>query len=207
MSMPRFVVLVVAKVQPLLPVVGVALLAGYTWWLVQSVPGGAVAGGAKVPDSVPDYVMDQATIERFDASGHTMSVLQGQNISHYVYNDRVVVKNLHLSAVDAKGQHLQATASEGHYMGQNSVVDLAGHAQVTVTPGPKDEARGPVVFDGDALSVNIQTRQLRSDKPARLTSRQGVINGSSLMHDAQTGISQVGGRVTGRLQAQVVAQP
>lgn len=207
MSMPRVIVLIVAKVQPVLPVVGVALLAGYTWWLVQSAPGASVNGGAKAPDSLPDYVMEQATVERFDGAGQTLSVLQGQNISHYVFNDRVVVKGLHLSAVDAKGQHLQATASEGHYLGQNSVVDLIGHAQVTVNPAPKDEARGPVVFDGDALSVNTQTRQLRSDKPARLSSRQGVVHGSSLMHDAETGISQVGGRVTGRLQAQVVTAP
>lgn len=192
----------VARVQSALPLVGVALLAGYTWWLVQSAPGTSSSGSAQVPPSVPDYVMEQATIERFDAAGQTMSILQGRNISHYVNGDRLVVQVLNLSALDADGQHLQASASEGRYTGESSEIDLAGHVQVTVTPTPQKHAQGPVVFDGDALSVNTETRQLRSDKPVRLSSAQGVIHGSSLTHDARTGISQVGGRVSGRLQAQ-----
>jgi LPS export ABC transporter protein LptC len=188
-----------ARLQSGLPVLGVAALAAYTWWLVQSAPGAVHDAGSKPSDSLPDYVMERATVERFDAKGQAISVLQGESISHYLSGDRVVVRGLHLSAVDAKGQQLLAQASEGHYLGDSSVVDLLGHAHVSVTPVTSRRAHGPVVFDGDALSVNTETRLLHSDKPVRVSSAQGEIRGGSLRYDAKAGISQVGGRVTGRL--------
>jgi lipopolysaccharide export system protein LptC len=188
-----------SRLQAALPVLAVAALAAYTWWLVQSAPGAVHDAGAKPSDSLPDYVMERATVERFDAKGQLISVLQGDSISHYLSGDRVVVRGLHLSAVDPKGQQLVAQASEGHYLGDSSVVDLLGHAHVTVSGMASRHAHGPVAFDGDALSVNTETRQLRSDKPARVSSAQGEIRGGSLRYDAKVGISEVGGRVNGRL--------
>jgi LPS export ABC transporter protein LptC len=190
---------VLARLQSLLPVLGVAALAAYTWWLVQSAPGAVQDAGAKPSDSLPDYVMEQATVERFDAKGQAISVLQGESISHYLRGDRVVVRGLHLSAVDPKGQALRAQASEGRYVGDSSVVDLVGHAHVTVTPAPTQRSHGPVVFEGDALSVNSETRVLSSDKPARLSGAQGEVRGARLRHDAKAGYTEVSGRVSGRL--------
>lgn len=191
---------VVARVQSALPLVAVAGLAAYTWWLVQSAPGSVDQPGSHAPEGVPDYVLVRASVERFDAAGQTTSVLQGQSISHYLEGDRVVVKGLHLSALDPQGQALVALASEGQYRGSEAVVDLAGQARVTVTPKSSPQSQGPVVFEGNALTVDTQRKLLRSDQPVRLSSAQGVVNGSSLQHDARTGISQLGGRASGRLQ-------
>jgi lipopolysaccharide export system protein LptC len=201
MKWPEPIVVVVARVQAALPILVVAALSGYTWWLVQSTPKPTDQHGSEAPMGVPDYVLGRATVERFDAQGRTVSVLQGQSIEHVPSGDRVLVDGMRLSALDTKGQLLQAHAARGDYSGDSALVRLQGQAQVVITPAPTAHAQGPVVFEGEAFSINTDTRVLHSDKPVRLRSEQGVVQGASLHHDARAGVSVLGGRVSGHLQS------
>lgn len=201
MKLPRQLNLLVDHARTAVPLVIVAGLAAYTWWLVQSVPG--LGGGDRkaAAPSLPDYVLGAATVERFDAQGQRLSVLRGDTMTHYLEGDRLVVQRLRLVAQNAQGQVLNAVGREGHYQGLDGTVELVGGAQVVASGGPAGQAQGPVTFDGEVLTVNTRTRLLSSDQPVLLTSPQGTVRGSSLSYDANKGFATVGGRVNGRLSS------
>ncbi|RZL09221.1 MAG: LPS export ABC transporter periplasmic protein LptC [Rubrivivax sp.] len=200
MKRSRLVSLAFDHARAAVPLVIVAGLAAYTWWLVQSVPGLGGGDRAAPAPTVPDYVLGQATVERFDAQGVRLSVMRGATMTHYLEGDRLVVEQLRLVARDAKGQILNASAREGRYLGLDSTLELAGNARVVASGGQGSLAtQGPVSFDGEVLTVNTATRQLRSDRPVLLTSSQGTLRGASLSYDATRGFTTVGGRVSGRL--------
>ncbi len=200
MKPARLINLAFEHARTAVPLLIVAGLAGYTWWLVQSVPGlGDGDRGTPAP-TVPDYVLGQATVERFDAQGVRLSVMRGATMTHYLEGDRLVVDQLRLVARDAKGQILNASAREGRYLGLDSRLELLGNARVVASGGQGSlAAQGPVTFEGEVLTVNTATRELSSDRPVLLTSAQGTVRGSSLSYDATKGFTTVGGRVSGRL--------
>lgn len=205
---PAVLVLLVDRVRSFLPMLAVAAMAGYTWWLVQSVPAGRSGRAAQVPPSTPDYVLRQAAVERFDAQGHRLSVLRGATMTHYLEGDRLVVNDLRLVAQDEAGQQLVAVAREGLYRGASDVVELRGNTRVRATaPASGVSGRGPLLFESELLVVNTRHQRLSSTEPVRLVSDQGVLSGKGFSHDVQTGMVQLGGRVTGRLQATSTTRP
>ena len=207
MNVSRPLALFLDRARAALPIAVLAGLAAYTWWLVQSVPSEDDADRAAISPSIPDYVLDDAMVERFDLSGKRISVLRGSTITHFPEGDRLVVSALHMVAEDAQGQHLTARAIEGTYQGDDAMVNLKGEAHVVATAVAPNQARGPVVFDGEELVLHTDTRRVTSRQPVRLTSPEGVVNARSLDYDARTGLTQMGGRVSGRLQQNKAAQP
>jgi len=187
--------------QSLLPMAVVAALAAYTWWLVQSAPRPEAAAQAEVPASVPDYVLERAQVERVDAQGRRASLMTGSAMRHYQVGDRLEVDGLDLVAEDAAGQWLKATSRHALYQGLGDRVTLTQGAHVQARPAPGARAPGPLVFEGQELTVDMAKRLLTSSLPARLTSPDGRLQGSRLRHDARTGITDVGGRVTGAFDA------
>lgn len=188
-------------VQSLLPMAVVAGLAAYTWWLVQSAPRPEAAARAELPASVPDYVLERAQVERVDAQGRRASLMTGTAMRHYQAGDRLEVEGLNLIAEDATGQWLKATSRHALYEGLGAQVTLTQGAHVQARPAPGARAPGPLVFEGQELTVDMDRRVLTSSRPARLTSPDGRLMGSRLRHDARTGITDVGGRVTGAFAA------
>lgn len=201
MTWPRPIVLLVAQVQSALPLLVVGALAAYTWWLVQSTPGAGGAPRREAPLTAPDYVLNGATVERVDAQGQRVSLLRGQAMSHFADGDRLLVDDLQLLARNPQNQSVQARARQGRYVGREDVVDLLGSARVVATPAPGSRVVGPLVFEGEALRVDMTNHVLSSSRPVRLSSPAGELRGSSLRHDARVGVSVVGGRVTGSYQA------
>jgi lipopolysaccharide export system protein LptC len=204
---PRLLVRLVDQARTAFPIVMIAGLAAYTWWLVQSVPSEDGAERAALPPTIPDYVLSDAMVERFDLNGLRTSVLRGTTMRHYPDGDRLVVSEFHMVGQDAQGQHLTARALQGVYQGDDAIVNLKGQAHVVATPVAPNQARGPVVFDGEELVVHTDTRRVTSRQPVRLTSPEGVVNGSNLDYDSRTGMTQVGGRVSGRLQQNKAPAP
>jgi LPS export ABC transporter protein LptC len=151
-------------------------------------------------------VLERAQVERFDASGRRISLLQGQVMSHFEQGDRLTVQALQLAAQDALGRHLHAQAREGRYEGATSVVDLLGSARVTATPAAgvggasAGLARGPLTFEGEALRIDVDAQVLSSDRAVLLRSSQGQMRGGSLNYQAKEGLGTLSGRVQGSLR-------
>lgn len=182
----------------LAPIVVVGGLAAYTWWLVQSSPSVGSGRGLKVPSTVPDYVLQHAVIERFDAAGKRISVLRGDRMTHVVQGDTLTVEQPRMLGLDASGQQVNAQAKLGRYMATDELVDLQGQARVVLLGGGPQ--KGPLTFEGEALSVDVRQRLLASQQPVRITRPDGVVQASTMRHDGNTGITDLGGRVRGRME-------
>ncbi|MFT3857713.1 MAG: LPS export ABC transporter periplasmic protein LptC [Aquabacterium sp.] len=197
--------LLIERVQATLPLLAVAGLAGFTWWLVQSSP---KEGGAVLPplaSSAPDYELQKARLVRFDAQGRLQAILDGIEMRHYPDKDRLVIDRLNLSARDEKGQGLKAVAREGEADRMAELVHLRGGVKVVALPAsaaasaPDAPLRGgPVHFAGEGLRIDTRQRILSSDEPVLLTQAHSEVRAQSMVYNDQTRVAELGGRVHGR---------
>ena len=186
-----------------IPIVVVAGMAAFTWWLVQSTPKGSSTRPAAQASSSPDYELEQARIERFDAQGQLVAVLDGRAMRHYAQGDRMEIDAVQLSARDASGRRLQALARQGLADGVTEVVTLKGGAHVVAmaASGATGLTASPLTFDGEVLRIDTKAQKLSSDQPVRLVHQAGVVRGGSMVHNRATGITELNQRVTGYYDA------
>lgn len=186
-----------------IPIVAVAGLAAFTWWLVQSTPRSNGPARAAAASSAPDYELEQARVERFAPKGQLVSVLDGRVMRHYVDGDRLVIDEVRLSARDDAGKRLQAVARQGFADGVNQTVTLKGGARAVAfaEPGAKGLASSPVTFEGEILKADNRSQVLSSDQPVRLLHEAGVVRGGSMLHDQRTGITEFHQHVSGYYDA------
>jgi lipopolysaccharide export system protein LptC len=182
------------------PILVVGALAAYTWWLVQSTPSAGSGRGLRAASTVPDYVLHNAVIERFDEQGQRVSVLRGVRMSHVVEGDKLTVEQPRLVGLDPDGQRINAVATLGHYMASADQVDLQGQARV-VMQGVQ-AAQGPLVFESESVAIDVRQRQIQSDVPVVISRSDGVVRASAMHHNGQTGVTDLSGRVNGQLAAQ-----
>lgn len=191
--------LVLERAQASLPVLAAAGLAGFTWWLVQSSPQDEGPPRAAVASSAPDYELQAARVARFDASGRLEAVVDGKVMRHYPVPDRLLIDEVLLLGRDEQGQGLRATARQGEADQTAEVVTLRGGALVVATPASGTPG-GPVRFQGESLSVDTRERIVSSTQPVTLSQDGNVVRGQSLRHEERTGVTVLGGRVTGQYQ-------
>lgn len=191
--------LVLERAQASLPLLAAAGLAGFTWWLVQSSPQEDGPPRAARVSSAPDYELHQARVARFDATGRLEAVVDGKVMRHFPEPDRLLIDQVLLLGRDEQGQGLRATARQGEADQSAEVVTLRGGAQVVATPAV-GKPGGPVRFLGETLSVDTRERVVSSRQPVTLIQDGNVVRGQSMRHDERTGVTVLGGRVTGQYQ-------
>ena len=198
--------LLLERAQATLPLLAVASLAGFTWWLVQSSPKSDSGGRAALLSSAPDYELKQARVARFDAHGRLEAVLDGQTMRHYASTDLLHIDQLVLSARDEKGEGLHAVSREGEADRRAEVVTLRGDAHVVATPHT-DAAdaghglrSGPVHFAGEGLRVDTRNRVVSSNEPVRLTQQHSQVHAQAMVYDDATGVADLKGRVNGHYE-------
>lgn len=187
-----------------LPVLGAGVLAGFTWWLVQSSPQPESARRAVAAPTVPDYTLERARVSRLDAEGRLKAVIEGQVIRHFPEGDRIEIDELVLAARGDEGSTVHALARRGEAVGDTEVLTLTGAVRVTATPAPRTAARqglashAPARLMGEGLKVDGRGRVLSSDQPTTLVQGSSIVRGDTMRHDEATGVTEFRGRVTGR---------
>lgn len=195
--------LLAEQAQATLPLLAVAGLAAFTWWLVQSSPReGGPSGPSKV-SSAPDYELSKARVARFDPQGRLQAILDGVAMRHYPDTDTLQIDQLVLSARDEKGQSLHAVSNEGEADRRTEVVTLRGGARVVATPAPgADQGSGlrggAVRFAGEGLRIDTRGRVVSSAEPVLLTQDHSQVHAQSMSYSEHTGIADLGGRVRGQ---------
>lgn len=189
------------------PMVALSGLAAFTWWLVQSAPSLDGVRPAAKASSSPDYELQKARIERYNADGRLIAILDGQAMRHYAVGDRLEIDAVQLSARDLQGQHVQGVARQGEALGNQDTVVLHGGARVVATPAPGADVKGqrvdqsPVVIEGEMLRFNTRDRVVSSELPVKITHAQGQMVGGTLRYEEATRIGELGQRVRGRYDA------
>jgi len=183
-----------------MPVAGLAALAAYTWWLVQSMPTTQSDSTEVLPATQPDFRLAQARVERFSADGQRLSMLQGKAMRHFEAGDRLVVDDMTWLSLGRQGggdaRQAQGQAREGQYSGDAGVVQMNGQAKVMVTQTDKSV----ITFTGEQLSWSEAEQVLRADRPVRLVAPQGQMQAGSMVYQSASGKTSLAGRVTGTLQ-------
>jgi lipopolysaccharide export system protein LptC len=197
------------RAQAALPLLAAAGLAGFTWWLVQSSP--KDSGPARVPRilSEPDYVLERARVARFDATGRIVAVVDGERMLHRPDQDVLEIEGMQLSARDAQGRGLAATALRGLADPSAKQVSLLGGAHVTAWPvlGEAGLVPAPIAFEGEDLQVDTGLRRIVSTRPVTLTRADSFIAGTALRYDHASGLTELAGRVRGHYVAPPERRP
>lgn len=186
------------RAQAALPVLALAGVAGFSWWLVRS---SAISEGATpvaMKEDTADVELERAEVLRAGPDGRLQAVLQGDRMRHLPVTERVTVDRIRLRALDATGRTLQAEALEGVADRRTQRVDMKGDVQAVWRATPDAEA--PSVLLAEGLTIDMEREVLSSDTPVVMLQAGSVVRGQNLRHDERTGITDLGGRVTGRYE-------
>ena len=182
-----------------LPIVLLAALALGTYWLVRSTPVFAPVEAEKAATHDPDYFMKTFSVKTFDASGRLRSEVSGVEARHFPDTDTVEIDKVHIWSYNDQGQLTTATANRALTNSDGSEVQLFGNALVVreATVGKKDSPR--LEFKGEFLHAFMNTEQVKSNKPVRLTRGKDSFVGDSLDYDGLEQVMRLQGRVKGVL--------
>ncbi|MES2089937.1 MAG: LPS export ABC transporter periplasmic protein LptC [Pseudomonadota bacterium] len=183
------------------PMVLVAGLAGFTWWLVQSAPKDSGPAQTATASSSPDYELGQARVERYNLQGRLVAVIDGKAMRHFAVGDRLEIQSVQIAARDDTGRHLHAVANEGQANGVAETVVLRGGARVVATPASGVPNASPVVFEGELMTIDTRHRQVKSDLPVKITQAHAQVQAGQLVFDERQGVTQLGQGVKGRYDA------
>ena len=186
------------RAQAALPLVALAGVAGFSWWLVRSSMGPEPSVATALKDDTADVELQHAELLRAGPDGRLAWVLQGDRIRHLPLSERLTVDRIRLYALDDTGRTLRAEALLGEADQRREVVTMRGDVQAWMR-GP--DASVPSMLLGEGLSADLRREVLSSSTPVVMLQSGSVVRGQSLRHDARTGISELGGRVTGRYES------
>ena len=200
-----------ARAQMAAPLVLAGVLAGFTWWLVVSSPD--VGDGARPPEpdrGTPDYELAHARLARFDAQGRLEAVIDGDRMRHYPVTQTVQIDAMQLAMRHPDGRRLLARAHEGEWSEGQGLASLSGQADVRLADagvllpaqaaevGERGDA-GVTRILGERLDLDTRARVLTSRLPVTVLREGSTVRGQTLRHDEPAGLTDLGGRVQGRL--------
>lgn len=200
-----------ARAQSVAPLVLAGVLAAFSWWLVVSSPD--VNDNTRPPEpdrGTPDYVLDQARLARFDAQGRLEAVIDGERMRHYPVTQTVQIDAMRLALRHADGRRVQAQAHEGEWSESLGMASLSGAADVRLAdagvslpavPAELGDRGEPGVTRvlGERLDLDTRARVLSSRQPVTVVRESSTVSASSMRHDEPAGLTELGGRVKGRL--------
>jgi len=180
------------------PLLLMAMLAGFTWWLIKNTPQLEAPRERAVPKHEPDYRMNGFEVERFSSDGRLTGRVIGTEMRHYPDNDTLEIDSPQLRAYGKQGELLVADAQRGLSNGDGSEVQLLGDVKVKRYPGG-DPAEAPdLELYGEFLHAFVLQQQIRSHLPARVVGMGGEIQVKSFVYDQVSGRLNFsgGGRAT-----------
>lgn len=185
-----------------LPLFMMALLAAGTWWLVKHTPMPDGPQEAVPAKHEPDYQMKGFEMQRFAPSGALRVQLQGAAMRHFPDTDTIELDGVRLQAMGENGSRTEASAKRAISNGDGSEIQLLGEVQLRRfppgSPGGDAGAVPDLTVQGEFLHAFVNTEQLRSHLPVRVSTRAGELQAQTLAYDNLKGVMNFSGRTTAR---------
>lgn len=162
-----------------LPLLLMAALAVFTWWLVKHSPAPQRPAETMAVRHEPDYTMSRFALERFDAQGRLKVRIEGARLQHFPDTDRIEIDGVRISAVAPDGRVSLATAQRALSNGDGSEVQLMGGAEVISS----DHSGRPLHMRGEFLHAFLVTEQVRSHLPVQVLLAGAELNAGGLDYD------------------------
>jgi len=178
-----------------LPIFLMALLAWFTWWLVQNTPRPDAPAPEAAPRHEPDYLMNGVLLQRFAADGRLLVQVEGSQMRHYPDNDTIEIDAVTIRAWSPSGELTLATARRALANGDASEVQLQGGARVVRS------GADPIEFDGEFLHAFLKTERVKSHLPVRVHRGNSDFNVGALDYDHLARVAQLGPPIRARFDA------
>lgn len=190
------------RVSIYLPVILMGLLALGTYWLARNTPTFSSPGVERAPTHEPDYFLRNFSVKSFDAAGRLKTEIHGAEARHYPDTDTTEIDNPRIRSYNQKGALTVATAKRALSNADGTEVQLMGDAVVTRTTfDAAGKPQEPMEIRGEFLHAFMDTEQVRSNQPVKLTRGDDVFVGDSMVYDNLDRVLVLEGRVRGTLRA------
>ena len=185
-----------------LPVILMGLLALGTYWLARNTPTFSSPGVERIPTHEPDHFLRNFSVKSFDPAGRLKTEIHGVEARHYPDTDTTEIDGPRIRSYNQKGALTVATAKRALSNADGTEVQLMGDAVVTRTAfDAAGKPLEPMEIRGEFLHAFMDTEQVKSNQPVKLTRGGDVFVGDSMAYDNLDRVLQLDGRVRGTLQA------
>lgn len=183
-----------------LPILLMAALALFTFWLVRQTGPVAVEKPQAAPTHAPDYEMKGFAIQQHGVAGTAPSVIEGDQVRHYPDTDTFDIDGVRLRWIDLEGRVTRVTARRATLdPARNEVVLLEqGHLNRPVQPGVD---QGLELW-GDHLVFDTRAQTLRSERRVVVRYGEHQFEGGGAWYDHRAGELELHGGVHGKVQLQ-----
>ena len=184
-----------------LPLLILALLAGFTWWLVKSTPLPDDGSAQRVLRHEPDYQMQGFELQRFKPDGTLALQVRGREMRHYPDTDTLEIDAIELRALGKDGTLTVAEARQALSNADASEIRLQGDVMVRRFAQAQAETQAAQLeISGEFLQVRPPHEQMSSHLPVTLRTGQGSFHVQSFEYDNLSGLLQFHGRSTASYQ-------
>lgn len=179
-----------------LPVLVMAALAAWSFWLVRTTPSAAPPSVARPLSALPDMHLTQFVAETFDAQGQRSSRVRGREAWHHPSDDSMEVAQARVWAQRKRDGQVRETTARGARLwvnGAQTQYRLTGQAEVhqrSTTTGAV-----PLRVQGEELFLDDAAQQVSSALPVTLTQGSRRLSGDRMHYDQVTGRLDLTGHV------------
>ncbi|MBB2487706.1 LPS export ABC transporter periplasmic protein LptC [Mitsuaria sp. WAJ17] len=180
-----------------LPLLILALLAAFTWWLVKSTPLPDDGNAQRVLRHEPDYQMQGFELQRFTPDGALTLQVRGREMRHYPDTDTLEIDGIELRALGKDGTLTIAEARQALSNADASEIRLQGDVLVRrYAQAQPDTQPAQLEISGEFLQLNPPREQMSSHLPVTLRTGQGSFSMQSFEYDNLSGQLKFHGRST-----------
>lgn len=172
----------------LLPLIGMALLAGVTWWLVRINPAPPPSAAERPARHQPDYEMSGFSIWRSTGEGPSHGLLAGDRLRHYPDTRSFEIDAVSLHWIQPAGGATRVNARQARFSDDGQQLDLHGTVQVVRTASNAASAPGTLVFSGEAMRVDAQQQRIESTHAVTLELAGSRLRAEQLSFDHRAGL-------------------
>lgn len=189
-----------------LPLILMALLASFSWWLLKNTPKPDAPEEAAPARHEFDYRMRNFDLQRVGADGKLRVHVQGSEMRHFPDTDTLEIDGIRLRAVAADGSLTLASAGRALANGDASEIQLLGAVHVQrfdVLPSGEAQAKPKVEMRGEFLHAFVNTEVLKSHVPMQISYANGQMQAQGFEYN------NLSGKLTfsGQTRAQFTALP
>lgn len=185
------------RLTSLVPLVCVAALAGFTWWLLQAVQPREKEAAPRPLTHTPDYFADNFSVSELDQSGATQYRLTATHMVHYEDDENSDLTNPAVRAFQPGKPIVTATGKRGTVNADASIVNLYDNARILRAAGAGDPE---MQADSEHFKVLVNDDVILTEKPVKLRRGQSVMTATSGMnYNNVSRVIQLFGNVRGAI--------
>ena len=171
------------------PVVVLGAVASLSFWLERSVH--VAPTGSALASHAPRFWSETLLIRKYDAAGKLQNVLHADHLTQFADTQELLLTQPRIDFGTSGA--VSVTAREAKVSADGKRVDL--HGDVKVRRLRADGQGEPIVLATDQLTAYPDLGRANTTRPVVITQGSSRATGTGMTADANTGITQVGGRV------------